>query len=174
MRNAGAGVPKGPRLSRCPRAHPPFAPSGVLVSHDILPRAARMFSLSLSFPFDFWKSLRPVRAPVLCPREPGLVWAWEPVKMRRLTPVLPRGQAALLLAPLVTGRGRSSQRGSRQSAWAGLWPWDLGVWRGHASPRGVQSVSAKRAGSRVALSSINQARGLVPGLGDTAHCVIAD
>lgn len=35
-------------------------------------------------------------------------------------------------------------------------------------------VSAKRAGSRVALSSINQARGLVPGLGDTAHCVLAD
>lgn len=94
--------------------------------------------------------------------------------MRRLTPMLPRGQAALLLAPLVTGRGRSSQRGSRRSAWAGLWPWDLGVWRGHASPRGVQSVSAKRAGSRVALSSINQARGLVPGLGDTAHCVLAD
>lgn len=58
MRNAGAGVPKGPRLSRCPRAHPPFAPSGVLVSHDILPRAARMFSLSLSFPFDFWRSLK--------------------------------------------------------------------------------------------------------------------
>lgn len=35
---------KVPVSAGVPELTPPFAPSGVLVSHDILPRAARMFS----------------------------------------------------------------------------------------------------------------------------------